>query len=189
MATLVLASSLASAAVGLAYVDVLFNRWGHYPLRDASTSYVRSPYWLGLPASTVLPLIVLQVGALVGYVVWLFWVSLAPPTRGLLARPGWRHGLVLGFLAASAAWPYATHPLVDALTKKERPALSTTLASCASLWTAAACVIGLVGGTFEAQYASPWPTLGILLLALVVVLVDGVGWSAVALFRTLYDQA
>ena len=46
----------------------------------------------------------------------------------------------------------------------------------------------LVGGTFEARYESHWPVVGILGVATVVVLADGIGWTATAIFRALYDN-
>ena len=177
------ATGLMSLGIAVSYATVLFNAFGGFDLPPAlaedAKSYLRSPYWVGLPwqpfGSSVQ---VLAPWA----TVWSVYVYTNPPTRGLLQDRRWFLGALSIFLVASTAWPYAAHQLV-----RQPKSLAWALASSARIWLAAAGVVVLVGGTFEAQYDSPLPVLGILFLALVVVIADGIGWSAAAIFRSLYE--
>jgi hypothetical protein len=182
---LLVASGLVGAGIAVAYATVLANVGGGFPLRapPASSAYVDSPYWVGLPRATAAALVVFQAGAAAGYVMWLVYVHQHPPTRGLLQDRRWLHGAVLVFLAASAAWPFGAYRAVQ-----HPDSLAWALAACAPLWLAAAGVVVLVGGTFEAAYPSAVPAVGILLLANVVVLADGCGWAAAAIFRSLHHN-
>ena len=183
MIPLILMSSILGLAVVGSYVVVLGNVNDAFPLPHpppASSSYFDSPYWLGIPHTTAAGLTVLQLCAAVGYVVWFVWlVSTPPPLHGLLSTAAAQAGLLGGFLVASVAWPYAAYALLH------RPhSLGRALLSCLPLWAAAVCVILLIGGTFEAR-APVLPTVGILLLGQVVVLADGVGWSALAVYHSV----
>ena len=65
------------------------------------------------------------------------------------------------------------------------PSLSRSLLTCSCLWISSIAVMLLVAGTFEAD--PPFYALvGILLLANVVVLADGVGWSSRCIQDSLY---
>lgn len=186
MTDLLVATGVAGAGVLASYAFVLFDAAGGFPLAARPAGYLASPYWLGLPRATVGALVGLQVLALVGYVAWLFHVAAHPPTRGLLRDARARFGLTLGFLGASALWPFAAYELVRAR-ERATATLGWALASSACLWAAAGCVIALLAGTVEARYESPVPVLGMLALALVVVLVDGVGWAATAIFDAVHQ--
>ena len=160
-------------AVLISYVLVLGNALDTFPLDSATDDYFSSPYWLGLPRSTCIALTALQVLAVCGYVAWLFWIASAPPLEeSLLNTRASRFLITHTFLIASVVWPYAVYYYFQ-------NKVHATVA-CIPLWVASVAIICLVGGTFEAA-APPLPTLGILFLALVVVLVDGVGWSAVCI--------
>ena len=100
----------------------------------------------------------------------------APPSTGFLAA-GAQAGLIGGFLVASVAWPYAARAAA-------RRHCGPRAGLVPSLWVAAVCVLLLVGG-MEAR-APAAPTVAILLLGQVVVPADGVGWSAMALYRSLH---
>ena len=173
MAALVVSTSLAGLGLAVAYAAVLFDAWGEYPV-DARGNYLDSPYWVGMPTAAVYVTVVLQVAALVGYVAWLAYVAQHEVTRRLLLAN-------LLFFVSSAAWPFAAYPFVRDSSHSLRRALVASL----PLWSAAAGVLLLVVHTFETQYASPVPYVGILAVALVVVLADGVGWTATAIFRAL----
>ena len=183
---LLLSSALAAAGIGVAYATVLFNSFGGYEV-DGNTSYLDSPYWVGTPPAAIRVVVGLQFLAAVGYVAWLAYVTTHPPTRGVFVAGGTAVGLHaphLLFLVSSAAWPFAAYMTV---TRPE--SVTWAVVACVPLWCAAAGVVVLVGGTFEAQYASPVPYLGIFALALVVVLADGVGWAATAIFKSLHSKA
>lgn len=193
---LLLSSSLLGAGIATAYVLVLGNATDDFAVPasaehvDATgwTRYMTSPYWFRVPVPTVTAIVVLQLLAAIGYVVWFVWLLMGRPTTAALPpdHPGslldGRAATTLllhGFLVASVVWPFAAywHQLQPA-------SMGRALAACLPLWVAALCVIGLIGATFEA-WAPPAPTLGILFLGLVVVLCDGVGWSALCLKHTL----
>lgn len=177
-------SAVAGGAILLSYAVVLFDAFGAYPLPEAGTTdYLGSPYWLGLPRSTTGSLLVLQVVAGVGFVAWQVSLLVARPETGLLATS---RGLVLAtlaFLLPSIAWPYAAHRLL-----LDRTHLGWALGASGCLWAAAGGVCALVGGTFEDARASPVAVLGIVATGTVVVLCDGVGWSAVAIHTALYAE-
>ena len=173
MTALVLSTTFAGLGLAAAYAAVLFDTWGEYPLDDSPGNYLDSPYWVGMPKAAVYVTVALQVVALVGYVAWVTYVAQHTVTRPLLLAN-------VCFLVSSAAWPFAAYPFV-----RNPPTLRHALVASLPLWSAAAGVLVLVVHTFEAQYTSPVPSLGILAVALVVVLADGVGWTAAAIFRAL----
>ena len=152
-----------SLAVAWSYAAVLFDAFGAFPLATARAGYLTSPYWLGLTRPTTTALTVLQVAAAAGYVAWQTSLVVHPPARGLLADARWLVLLTTVFLASSAAWPYAAY-----WTVQKPDSLRCALASAATLWGAAAGVVGLVGGTFEDRRSSPVALLGILALAQVL---------------------
>lgn len=187
VAAFVASTLVLSLAIALSYAAVLFDYYGAFALRHHSPvprGYLNSPYWLGMRRSTARALAVMQVAAAVGYVAWFAYVLAAPPSRGLLGDARWLVALNVAFLAASAAWPYGAWYML------EHPGrVSAALLAAAPLWVAAAATAALVGGTFEARYESAVPAVGVLLLANVVVVADGIGWSALAIYNALYGDA
>lgn len=170
-----------------------------FPVPSTEGGYMQSPWWVGLRADTAAALTVLQIAAGIGGVVW--YTSFAnqaiqtenegypPPVNG----PLWLHRVgdtvVTLFLASSATWAPLAHRAVVAAMD---PSVSITaadkmyaIAACTPLWIAAVCVVALLAFTFEAN-PPPSAVYGLLALATVVVLVDGIGWSAVLIWRTLY---
>ena len=189
---LVVSSVLAAGGIAVSYATVLFDAFGGYEVAGDRTAdgervgYLASPYWVGMPAAAIRVTVGFQALAAVGYVAWLVHVVTHPPTRGLFVAGGTTLGLHaahLLFLVSSAVWPWLAHACV---TRPDSVAAAVT--ACVPLWSAAAGVLLLVAGTFEAQYASAVPYLGILALALVVVLADGVGWAATAIFRAVHSN-
>lgn len=180
-----LSTAALAGAIVWAYVVVLFDALGAFPLTNhtARSGYLDSPYWLGMARTTTTFVAVLQVFAACGFVAWQISLVLDPPSRGLLADTRFLIAFTALFLVSSAAWPFAAYRVV------EHPrSLPWALVASSTLWSAAAGVLALVGGTFEDRRASPVALVGILCLAVVVVLADGVGWSAVAIRRALYGD-
>ena len=174
---LIVFSALLGGAVLSSYALVLGNVGNAFPLANTTfTSYIDSPYWLGLRRDTIVGLIVLQVFAGIGYISWFVWLVTTNVERGLLQTPLARFVIIALFLSASIAWPYAAHNMVA------RPSQLNAVGAAACLWLAAAAIVAAVGGTFEAG-APAYATVGILLLGQVVVLADGAGWAAVAIYR------
>ena len=177
---LALSTALLLGALALSYASALRFRLGFVRPPGAAEDgggYLDSPYWVGLPRPARRATAALQVVALAGYAAWLGAVAAGPPPPGGLVA---LHALLL---AAEAAWPPAAYAMLH------RPGqLGPALLACAPLWVAAAAVVGLLatrpapaGGAGGA--GGPLATFGLLLLAPVVVLADGVGWAAAAIFH------
>ena len=180
---LILITALLGTAVLSSYGLVLANVGDAFPLTDAPShlTYNNSPYWLGMRREAIIAIIMLQVFAGVGFLMWFGWLAFDGAQRGILRTPTARVVLMSVFLGASIAWPYATYFHLS------RPSLSRAIGSAACLWLAALAIIVAIGGTFEAD-APAYAVVGILLLGQVVVLADGVGWSAVVIWRQLYES-
>ena len=175
------------AALLALYAVVLGDVCGGFALPtsapSSSSSYLASPYWMGVPVAVRKPLAALQAVALAGYVGWVAWLAHDPPAAGPLATtPRLLHGLHAGFFGASAAWPVFVYLALRH--DVQRPAAAFVWSACAALWATALCVVGLVVGTLEARYASPVPGLALAPLLLLTAVADGVLWTACAL-RTL----
>lgn len=145
--------------------------------------YLEHPLWLGLSPGIVRILAGAQVVALVAYLTWVVIADLYPPSQGPLATTLWLHGLNMGFLLLQASWPHLASPLIQ---HTRNPHLA--FVACVPLWLSALCINLLVGGTFAAQEQgdrNPVPIVSILLVALVITLIDGVGWTARAIFQAM----
>lgn len=153
----------------------------YYLVFGGEGSYLGSPYWLGLPRGATGSVAGAQVVAALGFVLFLVAVTRAPPRVGVLSRPAALPVTLGVFLAASVAWPW----LVRA-SRAEVGLGPYGFLTSVSLVVAAAAVVVLLAGTFEAFEASDgesegWRTAalwGAAAVALVVVLLDGVGWNA-----------
>jgi len=172
-----LVSAPMAPALALSYWAVLFGGVERFRLtEDAGAGYLTSGYWGGIADPTTIRVLVAFQGLmLVGIAYWLYWIATTPaPTGSLLAKPSFLALSFLAFWLGSIAWPLATWHARAVDGSRWPPVLS--------LWLAAAGVLALVVGTFQID-AGPLPSLAILLVANVVVLVDGVGWSAAFLAR------
>lgn len=171
--------ALGGAAVLGSYVAAVGNVGNHFtpvPGEATSKSYLDSPFWLGVPTSTTRAVTGAQILAAGGFLALvssrLFDGSVRSPTTGLLRwLPSFTLVVAL-LIAASTAWPYLARRALHS------PSASSVAACVVSLVLAALAVILLVADTFESDTAPWYATLGALLLGLVVVLADGVGWSA-----------
>lgn len=172
---------LASYALALGNVGNLFPP---IPGEAATTSYLDTPFWLGVPRSTVIAMSVIQVMAAIGFVVLVLWRALAAeePTNGVLAKLPAYLATIITFLLASALWPYLARWALGS------PSGLSVGACVASLIVAAVAVILIVADAFESD-ATPWYALvGALVLGTVVVLGDGVGWSARLIYQFVHDE-
>lgn len=179
-------STLLQIGVLFTYAIVLFDAFGDFPLperhRRSSTSYLESPYWLGMPKSTTTFIVVMQGFAAIGYVLWQMSLVMIRPTRGLFVDPRWLVFANMLFLVPSILWPFAAYQLLQ-----DETSISWALASSACLWAASAGMTLLVAGTFEDLRETPWAALGIYLTASIVVVADGVGWSAISLYNAIHS--
>ena len=67
--------TLFGVALITSYGLVLANVGNNFPLDGSSgKSYVESPYWLGMQRDTIIGIVVMQVLAAIGYLIWFFWL-------------------------------------------------------------------------------------------------------------------
>lgn len=180
----VASSALLGGAVLFSYAAVLFDAFGGFPLPVGVVrgDYLDSPYWLGLPRSSVASITAFQIMGGIGYVVWFGQMLAMRPTRGLLAEPRWLVGSTALFLVPSIVWPYTAHRLLHNFS------VGNAVLASVPLWGAAIGMALLVGGTFEDERSNPLAIIGILLVANVVVCADAMGWSACAIYRAVHHQ-
>ena len=173
-------SLLLGAVVIISYIVVIANALGTFPLAVASSSYFESPYWVGISPSSAKALTSLQALGALGYIAWLAWIGGAPVKQGILASNTTLFAILLMILLAAAAWPFATYRALQSPT-----ALRAVLA-CVPLWITAIGTVLAIAGTFEAN-GPVYAQLGILAFGLVTILVDGIGWSAALIYRTVHN--
>ena len=142
------------------------------------TSYIHHPLWLDIPTSIVKAIVVLQIIALISYLVWIYYLDTHRPEKGILASQGLIHSLNLSFLLSQALWPHLVKPFMN------KPNFTNSLLASLPLWLSAFSVSVLTYGTFEA-YSHILPHVVSILVCVVVVLLDGFGWTTRAIFRSL----
>lgn len=176
--TLILSSGLVGALVAVSYLIVLFDNAGLFPLSSAAgTSFFTNPYWLGLASDTVTVIVLLQMLAAVGAILWFIWLVTSPEKQfenTMLSTETNRIFILQLFLWSSVAWPFTAYLYLN------DKSTTNAILACSPLWLAAVAVVLMIGATFESN-APPIALLSILFLGLVVVLCDGVGWSFVCL--------
>jgi hypothetical protein len=180
----IVSTNLLGGAVILSYSVVLFNAFGDFPVPQPQPSpgnYLESPYWLGLHKHSTAAVAVFQVFAMMGYVVWQWSLVAERPTRGLLTDMRWLIFANTLFLLPSVVWPFAAHKLLQ-----DETSLMWAILSSSCLWLAAMGLLVLVGGTFEDNRESPQALVGLLFTSTVVVVADGAGWSALAIYKAVH---
>lgn len=153
--------------------------------KDEKRSYLKSRFWLGLSQQNVKALIILQLIALFGAIIFFTWFSGLwgkPPSEGLFV---YRDGkiakyLIWTFLISSIFWSYLANMSLQ--TNKSIWVILTVLVLC----VAALSVIGLVAGAFENKDTPVLALVGILELAGVVVLTDAIGWNSLLISNHIY---
>jgi len=174
-------TSLLGIAIAFSYVLVFGNITDVFNFDGIVHSYIDSPYWFGMSRNNVYSLIVLQLLAAVGYIMWIIWVCTETNYGTSVLRFRWvRSLLVVLFLGFSTLWPFSAYYYMVS------PSLGRSLLTCSCLWISSIAAILMVAGTFEAN-SPPYALVGILLLSNVVVLADGVGWSAKCIQHSLYS--
>ncbi len=146
--------------------------------RKEKQSYTKSRMWMDYPSSIVYTLIAFQILALIGFLIAYF----APdglifgrnPTEGLLSRGRYVTPLLTGlFLIASCVWPFAA-----AASFNGGGVLSRSVCSASLVVSSIAVLLLLAGSAEEIEKPRVLVVLGLLLLAVTVVLADGVMWNA-----------
>lgn len=173
--------SFLGAGILASYVLVFGNINNAFTINNnTSYNYFNSPYWIGTSISNVYTITVFQGFAGVGYVVWLLWICSESNFELSILRFRWSRALILSLnLIGSILWPYATYYYMLS------PTLGRAILSCSTLWLSSVCVILMIAGTFEAN-APFYATAGVLMLGTVVILADGIGWSARCIQNAIY---
>lgn len=145
-----------------------------------SSSYLRHKLWLGLNPRTVAVVAAMQIVALLSYLVLVVRLDASPPARGRLVDAWWLHTLNLSVLLCQVVWPHAVTPF------QNRPVLVNAVLASIPLWLAAICAFAIVHGTFE-DVSTTNRVLSIL-FGFVVILVDGIGWTSRAIFKSVVTK-
>ena len=164
--------------LSMSYAHVIFDIWGDFKLKE-NKSYLHSPYWLSIPYDTKILIIVFQVFALLGLAYWIFWTASNSFSHGPLQHKYTKYIVISVFMSSSILWPYMAYNYVL------QPTFVRSIGASIPLWVSALSVLAMLAFTFEAR--ADWlSTLSVIFLAIVVVLFDGIGWSAQAIYDALH---
>ena len=129
-------------------------------------SYLTHPMWLKLPTAVIIPFIILQLLAALGFLIGIFNWILNKPTSGVFKEHTWLLTCVLClFFIGAILWGPATY-------------YEYRFVSTLSLILVALASIMLLAGAAEEKPIKPFPLFGLMALCVVTVLVDGVIWNA-----------
>lgn len=136
-----------------------------YLVKDSTTDYFNHPFWFGINPSIVRIFMILQIFAIIGFLIAITSWIIKPPSQGLMAGNGLFYTLILFFISA-AIWPIATKYKIHLLVVSSL------------ILTAIASILLLIGSVDESKQDIRWyKILGIICLCIVSVLVDGVLWN------------
>lgn len=167
-------------AILINYLYIIVNVTDNFPLpQKLKPSYINSPYWLGLSSRNAMTISILQIFALVSYVIWVVNISLYPPVNGIFSSVVWRLVALNLFLIPSSVWPYITYKFLV------EPSLLFAILSSMCLWIAAIGVILAIAAAFENTETHPIVLLSTLIWGSVIILADGIGWTATAIYTSL----
>ena len=145
-------------------------------------SYFNSKFWLNIPSNNIIILLFFQILAAIGILVW--YKNTQHISKGILSYELFNNKLydilIFTFLIGSIFWALS---LLQSKLIEEKT-LFKSLISCSGLFIAAISGILLQAGSFEANIP-PHALLGIIFFNTVIVLNDGIGWSARLLYQTL----
>ena len=145
---------------------VVLSSYYFYLIKDSTTGYINHPFWFGMPPSTIKMAMVFQTFAIIGFLTTIIsWIQY-PPKEGIMYGNNLFYTISL-FLISAAIWPVATQYKIH------------FLAIFSIILTAIASILLLAGTVEERKEDIKWyKILGMLLLCIVTVLVDGVLWNA-----------
>ena len=146
--------------------------------RKEKQGYIKSRMWMGYPKSIVYMLITFQVLALIGFFMAYFTpgglIFGKSPAEGLLSRGRWVTSLLTGiFLISSCVWPF-----MAARSFNRGDSLSRFVCAASLVVSSIAIMLLLAGSVEEIEKPRVIVVTGLLLLAITVVLADGVMWNA-----------
>lgn len=160
-----------SVATAAAYIVVQGNLGNLFPHPNTGRPYFESAYWVGIPKDVAMAIAALQFVAIAGSFLWASWA--------FVHHPAWAVPLFDLFLLASLLWPFTSYAYV-----RSAPSVGLAAVASAPLMIAALAVTGLTGLTFASR-APVIPTLGILMVGVVAILADGIGWPAACFAHAL----
>ena len=134
--------------------------------KKCKNNYLKHPFWIGIPKSTIKVLIPMQLLAVCGFLLGVgSWIK-DPPEGGVMGNNRYAFPSVLAlFLVSSAIWPIATYR------KKHWLVVG-------SLLTAASASALLLAGSVEERNSRWWITVSFIALSIVTVVNDGILWNA-----------
>lgn len=140
--------------------------WSYYTVfAEEQQSYLNSRFWVGMPKPLIRAVVAIQIVSLVGFIIAFFAPS------GLIAGRKVPNAVLLTclFFAGSIAWAFLARSALDG--GGPVPVLLTIM----SLVVAAVANIMLLLASIKARNNTA--SIGLLLLALTVVLSDGILWN------------
>jgi hypothetical protein len=145
---------------------VVLSSYYFYLIKDSTTGYINHPFWFGMSPTIIKMLMVFQAFAIIGFLTTIIsWIQY-PPKEGIMHDNNLFYTISL-FLISAAIWPVATQYKIH------------FLAISSIILTAIASILLLAGTVEERKEDIKWyKILGMLLLCIVTVLVDGVLWNA-----------
>jgi hypothetical protein len=144
---------------------IVLSSYYFYLVKDSTTDYFNHPFWFGINPSIVRIFMILQIFAVIGFLIAITSWIIQPPSQGLMTGDRLFYTLIL-FLISAAIWPIATYYKIHFLVVSSL------------ILTAIASILLLIGSVEESKQDIRWyKIIGILFLCVVSVLVDGVLWN------------
>ena len=182
--------SILGIAVLLSYY-IVFN--------SNSESYFDSKYWLGIPDNVKTGIIIFQIIAGISYMIWIYLMFTYPPKTGILSYDilGTKGLTILIslFLISSMLWPFTLQYI-----NFDNLSVQQALITNSTIWVASFAASLLLAGTFEDMSGLNNPNfennsminyikfITILFFCIVVILLDGIGWSSILLYKSIYQK-
>ena len=146
--------------------------------RKEKRGYIESRMWMGYPNAIVYMLISFQILSMLGFLMAYFTpdglIFGRAPVEGLLSKRRWVTTLLTGILLVSSCiWPFMAVRSFD-----RRDSLSISICSASLVVSSIAVLLLLAGSAEEIKKPRVTVVTGLLLLAITVVLADGVMWNA-----------
>ena len=163
----------------LTYILVIGNITHSFDLENPD-SYFKSPWWVGITQENAIMITVFQGIAAISLVYWIWWVYSHNFKEGPFCNQNIKNIVVYTFLLASLLWPFLAYPALKEYPKKT--STEKAILACIPLWISAIAMICGLAFTFESR-APILPTLSIVMASIVVVLFDGIGWSASLIYH------
>ena len=159
-----------------------------YFFKKENNLTLESKYWLNISSNKILFLLILQILAIIGFIIWFINIRITPPDKGILSYNFLNNPmydvLIFFILFGYILWILSLN-LNDLI---ENKTIFKTLFCCIGLFIAAICGIIIQAGCFEADNISLISLIGITIFNITIVLNNGIGWCARLIYQTLYQN-